>query len=251
MMRIRTSILVLLISLAGAVIACGSDEAPPLSQAHLALRQQVDYPSYAIGLVVPNSAEIERVTGRAVAAIRAVEYDPGRHASFEALDSSSRVFASFDVTYGDGISDPLVPGGRLAVTVEAADHTTELAAIATEHATRLHDAAYEAPALPENLEPGLYLIEGLAADLRGWANALEAGDTTPASSGETLVLFGCNAGRSFETARWLFTSAPCLDAARAAWLVHDGDIEAARAMLETAFTRLDEIAAAFGAAIKG
>jgi phage terminase large subunit-like protein len=106
------------------------------------------------------------------------------------------------------------------------------------------------PALPENLEPGLYLVGGLAQDMQRWLVALEAGDTSPASSGETVVLFGCNAGRTFETARWLFTSAPCLDAARAAWLIHDGDIEAADEMLRGALARLEEITAAFSAALK-
>jgi hypothetical protein len=247
----RLFALPILLLIAAFAVACGGATVAPPTEAQLALRDHVDYPSYAIGLVVPNAAEIERVTGRAVAAIRAVEYEPNRSASFDALDSSGKVIATFTVEYGEALAEPLVPGGRLSVTADAGTSTDALISIATEHATRLHDTGYEVPALPENLEPGLYLVEGLAHDLQGWLDALQDGDTSPASSGETVVLFGCNAGRTFETARWLFTSAPCLDAARAAWLIHDGDLEAAGGMLQSALARLEEITAAFNAAIAG
>lgn len=250
-MSFRLSSLLVLLAVVGLVAACGSKAEAPPTEAQLALREHIDIASYAIGLVVPNAAEIERVTGRVVAAIRAVEYEPGSRASLEALDSSGRVVANFTVTYGDGVANPLVAGGRLAVTVDAGEFTGALSTIATEHAVRLHETGYEAPALPENLEPGLYLVEGLAQDVQRWLDALEAGDTSPASSGEIVTLFGCNAGRSFETARWLFTSAPCLDAARAAWLVQDGQTDTAARALREALATLGEISTAFSAAIGG
>jgi hypothetical protein len=240
------------IAVAAAVLvmgACSGGPAAPTADER-ALRDHIDIAAYSIGLVVPNSAEIERVTGRAVAAIRAVEYERGTHASMEALDSSGRVIANLAVTYAQGVANPLVPGGRLAVDIDAGAFTEPLRALAVEHATRLHSAGYEAPALPENLEPGLYLVEGLAQDLQRWLNAIEAGDTAPASSGETVTLFGCNAGRSFETARWLFTAAPCLDAARASWLVASSDTDAAAQALRDALATLGETTTAFTSAMQ-
>lgn len=210
-------------------------------------------PAYTMGLVVPDATEIEEATGRLIAAVRSSEYQPDSHISMEAIDASGEVIATFIVAYGDTIASATVPGGRLTVQVDAGDATGSLAALAAlaeEHAGRLHEANYEAPPLPENLEAGLFVIQAVAHDLQRWLDAIEASDGSAATSAEAAVQTGCNAGRTFETARWLFTAAPCLDAARASWLIHEGDTEAAARTLRDALATLGEIIAAFAAAMQ-
>jgi hypothetical protein len=227
-----------------AVGACGGD--PAESEAHRVLRERIDPAAYHLGLAMPDAATFEAESGRRVGSITAVAYEPGHAISVEVHAEDGSLLATLEAAYVEGVEEPLVPGGR--IHLEGLDDALQTAAIAS--ARRLHDAGYEVPPLPDNLDAGSWVVGLFQERLQQWLAAALAGDDDGAASAEVTVQGECHAARTFETARWAFLAAPCFEVWRASALEREGDRAQAVEALERAAANVEATLAAFRAATR-